>query len=116
MNKQNRLQEIEQEVAKTLGNLENLPKLEAKPFFASRVKAKIKHAPKKSKLNLQSQPVLLRVAMITLLVGLNLTVFFQVWSSQTTQAYTNYQVASFNDFLWEYQLNTSKEDGYSNFQ
>ncbi len=118
MNKQNLLQEVEQEVAKTLENLESLPKLEAEPFFDTRLEAKIKylHPPKKNNLNLQWQLILLRAAMITLLVGLNITVLLQVWGSQTTHKHKNHPTSSFNNFLSEYQLNADKGDIYSNFQ
>lgn len=119
MNKQNKQsQHIEQEVLKTLENLDTLPKLKAPPFFGEKVKTKIDRLNTSKQASLQTlwQPVLLQAAMILLLIGLNGLVLISTWSTDRKSNDGSQQKLNINDFISEYGLNNSSKDIYPLFQ
>ncbi|MFK7908793.1 MAG: hypothetical protein AB8B69_26930 [Chitinophagales bacterium] len=119
MNKQNKdSQHVEQEVLKTLENLDSLPKLKAHPSFGTRVEAKIDRFNTSKQANLKTlwQPILLRAAMVFLLVGLNGLVLVNTWGTDKKTNDSSQQKLTINDFISEYGLNSNSKNLYPSFQ
>jgi len=119
MNKQNKnSQHIEEEVLKTLENLDTLPKLKAPPSFGARVEAKINrfNTSKQATSKIFWQPILLRAAMVLLLVGLNGLVLVNTWGTDKKTNDSSQQKLTINDFISEYGLNSNSKNLYPLFQ